>query len=225
MERNIMQRPFSRYTFLAGLGFALVSVALSSGQADAKPRGTFNRGMQSERQPVVSYTNFAYDVQTGNGGGLSPSEAQRLDGWLASVDVGYADRVVVSAAGSAYGSTISSNIANLVARHGLLIEEDGSSSSDGLVRVTVRRASASVPGCPDWSDKQETNGMGNTSRNYGCGVNGNLAAMVANPEDLVRGKTSASDLRSATSNRAIQIYRDKAPTGTGDLKVMTAGSN
>jgi pilus assembly protein CpaD len=225
MERNLMQRPFSRYTFLAGLGLAVVSLALVPKDVDAKPRGTFNRGMQSERQPVVSYTNFAYDVQVGSGGGLSPSEAQRLDGWLASIDIAYADRVMVSAADSAYGSAITDDIADLVARRGLPIEEDVSpSSQQGLVRITVRRPSASVPGCPDWSDKPETNGMGSTSRNYGCGVNGNLAAMIANPEDLVRGRTGTSDLRGATSNRAIQVYRDKVPTGSGDLKTLAGGN-
>ena len=59
---------------------------------------------------------------------------------------------------------------------------------------------------------------GGTSSNFGCGVNGNLAAMIANPEDLVRGQTTDSDLRTTTSNRAIQAYREQAPTGAGGLK-------
>jgi len=47
--------------------------------------------------------------------------------------------------------------------------------------------------------------------------------MIANPEDLVRGQTTDSDLRTATSNRAISTYRDKLPTGSGDLKTITGG--
>jgi pilus assembly protein CpaD len=42
--------------------------------------------------------------------------------------------------------------------------------------------------------------------------------MVANPDDLVRGQSSDSDLRTATSDRAISTYRNKTPTGSGDLK-------
>src|SRR3546814_10562528 len=63
--------------------------------------------------------------------------------------------------------------------------------------------------CPDWSDKPETDQQLGASTNFGCGVNGNLAAMIANPEDLVRGQTTDSDLRTATSNRAISTYREK----------------
>jgi pilus assembly protein CpaD len=47
--------------------------------------------------------------------------------------------------------------------------------------------------------------------------------MIANPEDLVRGQTTDSDLRTATSNRAISTYREKAPTGSGDLKTLSGG--
>jgi pilus assembly protein CpaD len=39
----------------------------------------------------------------------------------------------------------------------------------------------------------------------------------------VRGQSSDSDLRTATSNRAISTYREKAPTGAGDLKQLQAG--
>lgn len=187
-----------------------------------------NRGMQSVHQPVVSYTSFTYDVGAG-GGDLSPSESARLEGWLSSIGIGYGDRVAIASNAGYYSPGVRDGIANVIARHGLLIEEDESgqagSAPDGAVRLIVRRASASVPGCPDWSEKAESNGTGGTSSNFGCGVNGNLAAMVANPEDLVRGQTTDSDLRTATSNRAIQTYRDKALTGAGDLKEITAGGS
>ena len=53
--------------------------------------------------------------------------------------------------------------------------------------------------------------------NYGCAVNSNLAQMVANPDDLVRGQEArGSDSRAVT--KAIKSYRDKSPTGNGELK-------
>lgn len=224
MARNFKQPTVSRGAIVAGLCIALTGAALIPGHAMARPRSAFNRGMESVRQPVVNYTSFAYDIQVGSGS-LSPMEKERLEGWLASIDIGYGDRVFIGS--SSYYGSVTDDIANVVARHGLLIEQDTVQAVDaapeGSLRLVVRRATASVPGCPDWSDTQETNGMGNTSRNFGCGVNGSLAAMVANPEDLVRGQTGTSDLRTATSNRAIQVYRDKTPTGSGDLKTMTAG--
>ncbi|MGK2908573.1 MAG: CpaD family pilus assembly protein [Sphingobium sp.] len=213
----------------SAIGIVLAGVSLIPIAAEARPRGEFNRSMESTHQPVVSYTSYAYDIQVGGQGGLSPSEAKRLEGWLASIGIAYGDRISVASDAAYYGPSVRDGIANVVARHGLLIEEDDAvaagAAPEGAVRLVVRRASARVPGCPDWSDKQETNGMGNTSRNYGCAVNGNLAAMVANPEDLVRGQAGSSDLRTATSDRAIKTYREKAPTGSGDLKTITAGGN
>lgn len=204
------------------IGMALLPLAACGGSDTS-----FNRGLQAVHQPVVSYTNYAYDVQVDSNGSLSPSETNRLEGWLGSIGIGYGDRISVASDASYYGHGVRDGIANVIGRHGLLIEEDAAiavgDAPAGSVRLIVRRASASVPGCPDWRDTAESNGVGSTSRNFGCGINANLAAMVANPEDLVRGQTTQSDLRTATSDRAIKTYREKPPTGSGDLKTITAG--
>ena len=190
--------------------------------AEAKP----NRGVDSVRQPVVSHTAFTYDVQAGPDGGLPASEAHRLDDWFVSIGLGYGDQVAIVT--DAYDNpALREGIADVVARHGMLVGEDSSAAAGtapaGSMRLVVRRATASVPGCPDWSSKGETSLSLGTTANFGCGINGNLAAMVANPDDLVRGQSSDSDLRTATSNRAISTYREKTPTGSGDLKTLSAG--
>lgn len=190
--------------------------------AEAKP----NRSVDSVHQPVVSHTAFTYDVQGGPDGGLTGAEARRLDDWFASIGLGYGDQVAIVADGYS-NPALSEGIADVVARHGMLVGEDSSAAAGvapaGSVRLVVRRATASVPGCPDWSSKAETNLNLGTTSNFGCGVNGSLAAMIANPDDLVRGQNSESDLRTATSNRAISTYREKAPTGSGDLKSLSGG--
>lgn len=211
--------PMSRKT-LARLGFLAVLALPVSAEART------NRSVDSVHQPVVSHTAFTYDVQAGPDGGLSAAEARRLDDWFVSIDLGYGDQVAVVTDG--YDSpTLREGVADVVARHGMLVGEDSSAIAGvapaGAMRLVVRRATASVPGCPDWSGKQETNGSLGSTSNFGCGINGNLAAMVANPDDLVRGQSSDSDLRTATSNRAISTYREKAPTGSGDLKNLSAG--
>jgi pilus assembly protein CpaD len=189
----------------------------------------FNRSVDSVHQPVVSTSSFTYDVQPAADGSISGAERQRLDEWLTSIDVGYGDRVAIATDPGAYAPSTRTGIALALARRGLLVEDDSTAQAgaapDGAVRLIVRRASASVPGCPDWHDKAENNGQGAMSANYGCASNANLAAMVANPDDLVRGQTTDSDLRTATSTRAIQTYRDKAPTGAGALQTISAGSN
>ncbi|MGE4322355.1 MAG: CpaD family pilus assembly protein [Sphingobium sp.] len=181
-----------------------------------------NRGVDSVHQPVVGYAAYTFDVQTGTDGGLPAHEARRLKDWFASIRLSYGDQVSIVTDSGYYSPDLRDGIGDIVARHGLLVAEDSSAAAgaapDGAVRLVVRRASASVPGCPDWSRNTETGMDLASSSNFGCGVNSNLAAMIANPEDLVRGQTSDSGLRTATSNRAISTYREKEPTGKGDLK-------
>ncbi|WP_449471299.1 CpaD family pilus assembly protein [Sphingobium chungangianum] len=180
-----------------------------------------NRGVESVHQPVVSHDTYTFDVQAGPDGAIAPSEARRLDDWFASIGLGYGDQVAI-VTDAYYSPELRESIADVVARHGMLVGEDSSAAAGsapaGSVRLVVRRATARVPGCPDWSSKKETESQLGATSNYGCAVNSNLAAMVANPEDLVRGQSSESDLRTATSNRAISTYREKTPTGSGDLK-------
>jgi pilus assembly protein CpaD len=199
---------------------ALLALPLAACQTDV------NRGVESVHQPVVSHDAYTFDVQAGPDGGLTASEARRLDDWFASIGLGYGDQVAI-VTDAYYSPTLRDGIADVVARRGMLVSEDSSAAAGaapaGSVRLVVRRAVARVPGCPDWSDKGEINVQLGTTSNFGCGVNGNLAAMVANPDDLVRGQSSASDLRTATSNRAISTYREKVPTGSGDLKSLSGG--
>ena len=62
----------------------------------------------------------------------------------------------------------------------------------GNVRVVVSRNVASVPNCPNWERPSQPNYNNRMMPNLGCAVNSNLAAMVANPEDLVHGRSMAT---------------------------------
>ncbi|QGP78840.1 CpaD family pilus assembly protein [Sphingobium sp. CAP-1] len=213
---------------LSLMALATLAIAATPMTAHAGSRGNrANRSVDSVHQPVVSYAAYTFDVQAGSNGGLPAYEAGRLNDWFASIHLGYGDQVAIVTDGGYYTPALREDVADIVARHGLLVAEDSSAVAgappSGSVRLIVRRATASVPGCPDWQSKQETEMNLATTSNFGCATNSNWAAMVANPEDLVRGQDSDSDLRTATSNRAISTYRDKAPTGAGDLKQLNAG--
>lgn len=181
----------------------------------------YNRSVESVHQPVVSYSTFIFDVQADNGG-ISSSERVRLAGWLGSLNVGYGDSVAVASGSTSVPQKAHSDISEVLGDRGLLLQEDSSAVAGtppyGSVRLILRRSSASVPGCPDWSRNAENDMVGGSSSNYGCATNGNLAAMIANPEDLVRGQTSDSPLRAETSAKAIDTYRKKAPSGAGGLQ-------
>jgi len=87
--------------------------------------------------------------------------------------------------------------------------------------VIVSRTTASVPNCPNYDRER---GPSSTSSNYGCGVNSNLAAMIANPDDLIVGQDGSGTDSAGTAGRAIRIYRDRTPTGTQPLPSTTTSS-
>jgi pilus assembly protein CpaD len=179
-----------------------------------------NTSLYSVNQPVVQRTDFVLDLATGPEG-VPASEVARLHGWFQGLQVAYGDRIAVDEGTGGYGDgTVREAIAGAAARHGLLVQEDvpvtAGAVQPGTVRVIVSRTTATVPGCPNWGG-QELGGRTQTSPNYGCAVNSNLAAMVADPNDLVLGQTgSGTDARATT--RAVRSYRDAVPTGTRGLQ-------
>ncbi|MBI1403419.1 MAG: pilus assembly protein CpaD [Porphyrobacter sp.] len=219
--------PVARHKPLAErAGFApRLAVALTLGLALAGCGGMpTNSSLYSTKQPVVERANFTLDVNT-SPAGLPISEQQRLNGWFETMDLRYGDRIAIENPGQ--NPAVTSAIRDLAARYGLMISDAAPVTAGmlqpGQARVVITRASASVPGCPDWSAKSDMNYNNAMSPNYGCAVNSNLAAMVADPQDLLEGKKGSGETVIATSNKAIATLRDAAPTGAGGLKDANAG--
>lgn len=203
------------------------ALALATTLAGCSGSAYSNRSLESVHQPVVRNEIYQFDVATANGE-LPPSEQGRLQGWLDAMNVAYGDRIAIEDP-STYGHSVAQEtIRSMVERRGLLLS-DGVPVTTGEVpagslRVVVTRTSASVPGCPDWSTKYSINFNNATSSNYGCATNSNLAAMIADPNDLIKG-ASADRQDPTTATRAIKTYREKEPTGAGDLKGQETSSS
>lgn len=200
---------------IAGATLAL-SLGLSLAGCGGMPT---NRSLQSIHQPVVERTNYTLDVTTG-AGGLTVPEQRRLAGWFEAMNLRYGDRVAVD---DPLGSSATrAAVEELASRYGLLVSDEAPVTpgfvNPGTARIVVTRSKATVPGCPDWSAKSDVNLNNATSSNYGCAVNSNLAAMVADPEHLINGAAGPSDTAVMSSNKAIGSYREAKPTGVGGLK-------
>jgi pilus assembly protein CpaD len=200
-------------TVLTGLAAALAAC------------GPANRGLESANQPVVQRTDYAFDAAS-DGGYIAPAEMQRVAGWLASLRLAYGDRVYVD---DPTGSQARQQIAAEAGRYGILLSDPtpvtAGAVQPGTVRVIVSRMKAFVPGCPNYSRMGGTELAASTSSNFGCATNANLAAMVARPEDLVRGQAGAETVDPATNFKAIDTLRKTPPSGAGGLKEAKGGSN
>lgn len=185
-----------------------------------------NASLDSVHQPVVENVNYTIDVMTGMGG-LSLPEQRRLSGWFEAMGLRYGDRIAIDDP-SASGATREA-VEALAARHGLLVNDDApvtpGAIAPGSARVVITRAKATVPGCPDWSAKSDFNPRNATHSNFGCAINSNLAAMVANPEHLIKGAQGGSETVVMSSTKAIDTYRGQAPTGQAGLKITASNGN
>lgn len=189
--------------------------------------GPVNRGLESVHQPEVSRTDYVLDVAAGPAG-LAPGESERLAGWFDSLKLGYGDRVAVDDP-SPYGHPGTRDaVAEVAARYGLLVRSDAPVTSGAIpanaVRIVVSRAMAEVPGCPDWSRDSQPEFAASTMSNYGCATNSNLAAMMADPQDLIRGQEGdAGGSNALVASKAIATYRAAEPTGKNGLKKEITG--
>lgn len=198
---------------------ALAASALSLGGCS----GTLNRSVDSIKQPVVSRTDYIFDAQS-TAAGLAPGEADRVAGWLSSMKLKYGDVVSVDDP-NPYGSRARAQVASIVGNYGLRVAAGAplttAPMTPGMVRVIVSRTIATVPGCPDFSRSGSSEFEGSSTSNYGCASNASLAAMVANPLDLVRGQPGADAPDPAQSDRAIDLYRKATPTGGGGTVIKS----
>lgn len=183
------------------------------------------KGLSSVNVPVVTRADYAIDLAAPDGT-LSPSEAARLDGWFRSMVLGYGDMIYVD---GSTGYSVRDDVARVAGQYGMLVSVGAPMTPgavpQGMVRVVVARSLASVPGCPNWSKASTPNFDNASMSNFGCGVNSNLAAMVANPQDLVSGREGSGVGDNVTAFKAVEQYRKAVPTGQGGLKDITTKGN
>jgi len=185
--------------------------------------GTLNQGVDSIKQPVVTRTDYVFDAQS-TAAGLAPGEADRVAGWLASMKLRYGDQVSVDDP-NPYGSRTRAQVAAMVTGYGLHLNDrpplTNAPLAAGMVRVVLSRTAASVPGCPDFTRSGSSEFQGSATSNFGCASNATLAAMVANPLDLVRGQPGTDTGDPLTTTRAVNTYRGAAPTGGGGTTIKS----
>jgi pilus assembly protein CpaD len=182
-----------------------------------------NASLESIHQPVVSRTNFTLDISAGPGG-VSIPEQRRLSGWFEAMALRYGDRIYIDDPMKSAGTRTA--IEGVAGRYGMLVNEDAPLTpgqvGPGTVRVIISRSSATVPDCPNWSQNTNANLNNSTNASYGCAVNSNMAAMVADPQHLIQGASGTGVTTVMSSTKAIETYREAPPTGGQGLKQQSS---
>jgi pilus assembly protein CpaD len=201
----------------------LLLIALCSGVAacTTPTADLADTGVAPVNVPVVTAADYVFDAAA-PGGALAPGEAERVNGWFQGLGIGYGDTIYVD---GDYAGQARAQLASIAGQYGMMVSAGAPVTTGviqpGTVRVVVSRRRATVPYCPNWSLPSSPNFENRNLSNLGCSVNGNLAAMVANPEDLVHGREGSGLNDTRTAAKAVIFYRSTPPTGQRGLDDVT----
>ena len=196
----------------------VILIALASSLAACNTPDLADKGVAAVNVPVVTSADYVFDAAAPDGA-LAPGEADRLNGWFQGLGIGYGDAIYVD---GGYADAARGQVAAIAGQYGMMVSAGApvttGAMQPGTVRVVVSRRRAEVPHCPNWSLPSQPNYDNRNMSNFGCGVNTNIAAMVANPEDLIHGREGLGVGDVNTGAKAVLFYRSAPPTGAQGLK-------
>jgi pilus assembly protein CpaD len=199
----------------------IILIALASSLAACNTPDMPDQGVAAVNVPVVTSADYVFDAAAPDGA-LAPGEAERLNGWFQGLGLGYGDSIYVD---GGFADAARGQVAAIAGQYGMMVSAGApvttGAVAPGTVRVVVSRRRAEVPGCPNWSVPSQPNFNNRSMSNFGCGVNSNIAAMVANPEDLIHGRESVGTGDVNTAAKAVILYRSAPPSGSKGLQAVS----
>jgi pilus assembly protein CpaD len=158
---------------------------------------------------------------------VTASEVAGLSNFLRDNAVGEGDSVTVAgpnAASTLAAARRAAVLAELRMLHVHAVPATVTAPVSSAVRVHVDHVVVTAPQCPDWSKAEADNPDNSSSSNFGCATEANLAAMVANPADLARGRPSGVADGAALA-RGVELYQsgNLAKTLSGSSGYSTSG--
>ena len=203
----------------------VILIALASSVAACNAPDRPDAGVASVNVPVVTTADYVFDAAAPDGA-LAPGETDRLNGWFQGLGLGYGDSIYVD---GAYTDAARGQVAAIAGQYGMMVSAGAPVTAGpvapGSVRVVVSRRRATVPNCPNWSLPSEPKYYNKNLSNFGCGVNSNIAAMVANPEDLIHGRAGTGTGDVDTAAKAVILYRSAPPSGSKGLQSTSTKGN
>lgn len=142
---------------------------------------------QANRVDLVQYK---HEIKFDGGRDLpTDTEYDRFDGFMRSIQLGYADEIVLRGSTASRRNAVAAYIERLPIP--ATIQMDTGTTEElgaNTINVTVNRYVVTPPACPNWSNFDGNDNRDTPGSNYGCAVDASLGYMVANPRDLVQGR-------------------------------------
>ncbi|HWU26784.1 MAG TPA: CpaD family pilus assembly protein [Rhizomicrobium sp.] len=179
-----------------------VLVAGSCTVPDDAPRFTQDPALNHSITVEPSYRS----LKIANSETLSADDAQKLaafaEDYLARGNGAITIAAPAGPDSSRIIASLGEELVNLgVPRAHILVGEQDQAKSDGLVEIGYIRYVAHTAPCGDWSENAADNQSNLPMPNWGCSVENNIAAQVADPRDLVGPRA----LGPADATRRMQV--------------------
>lgn len=229
-HRPIFRKRPRRFLRIPALILAVIATV-----AACAPEASHWSPSQSVKRNDLRWITFDHDVRfDGAGKVLSDAERDRLRRFLALHDAGYGDDVMIGADGIPAKPSDSVLAAD---REALVLAEfrdlelqprrlpdlPGRGTWTGAVKIVLGRFIVLPPDCPDWSKPADGDPNNRVSSNFGCATATNLGLMLANPGDLVRGRTPgpADGIAGARLYRSYRDGDQKKPPAVTPLIIQS----
>ena len=188
---------------------ALIAAALAGCSPYTKASWT---PIEAPVENQVRWTESSHVVRfTPGESDLSAGERGRLDAFLSLARPEYTDRIFVLGDDSALETRRTASVREHLVERRVASRQimSGMAADDGpnALTIVIGRYVVIPPSCPNWSKPSGGDANNRTGSNFGCATATNLGAMVADPGDLVTGKTLGPG-DATVSSGAVQRYRE-----------------
>jgi pilus assembly protein CpaD len=197
----------------AGLAMTLLSACASSGDPQTAALAPTETAQWNDRVHVDAHPDEV--LLALHAEGLSAAQNQALDGLVGRWLNTEAREIVVSAPTGGPSGEIAGRMA-VSARQRLMamgappakvriMGYDAAGAAGAPLKVGFLRYTAEIPKCGGWENVTSTRNNG-AYENFGCAVTANMAAQVANPEDLL-GPRASTPIDSGRRATVLDKYR------------------
>lgn len=209
----------------AGVCLPLLAVAAAALLAGCANRDSITVGSvpddyRTNHPIVISQQDLKIDLPVGAGDrGMTGSQRETLLGFLDGYDKSAAPLLTIAVpSGSANeiaARSAARDFARLAAASGIsrkristLSYQAGGSDISAPIRVSYTAVKAHTDRCGRWPDDLLDNAENKHYANFGCSYQNNLAAQVANPQDLI-GPRKQTPIDAENRSKVIDVYRKR----------------
>lgn len=195
---------------------AILSI-LVAGSCSVANTGTTISEDGARNHPITvepSYRDLKVQFAGGEDG-MNAEDAVKFDGFLADYRTHGNGSLGISVPNGANAHAAITYFAERAAATGIsrdkiLVSTHDISNGDSRVDVSYIAYKASADSCSDWSEDLAFTMENQTASNFGCAVQRNIAAQVADPRDLL-GPREAGSVDTARRQTVIDLYEQGKP--------------